>query len=159
MNETSAMTDSRQEIAVQRALLMPEILSAVLIWITLDEFGDIHHGYGPGGVLARCGLVSKLWFNEAIPYLWRDLTMMGYMYHHLSALFALVEPTRRQFYANFVETATIVTLYEDRPREEDDALRGVAFPKLKSLCMRLGGRRQIHVPMIESHRVTALEID
>ena|ERR1700761_879091 len=80
------------------------------------------------------------------------------MHNHLPVLFAIIEPARRQSYANFVETAFIITVSEGSLRKCDDALRGIAFPKQKLLRMypRCG---QIYVPVIENHRLTILDID
>jgi hypothetical protein len=162
------MADNNEMTVVPRALSIPEILSTIFMWIhqdqdgywyVYDEEGDQDYGYGREGVLARCGVVNKLWHNEAMRYLWMAPTL-GFMQNSLPALFANIDPARRQFYANYIKTATLVTVSEDRAGECDDALRGVAFPKLQSLHMMLDGYGDgLYVPRIQIHRLAVLEIN
>lgn len=162
------MADNNETTVVQRALLMPKILSTIFMWIHLDRYGywyvydedgEKDYGYGREGVLARCGLVNKLWYNEAMRYLWMAPTL-GFMQNSLPALFANIHPARRQFYANFIKAAILVTVREDCAGECDDALRGVAFPKLESLHMILDGYGDgVYVPRIKSHRLAVLKIN
>jgi hypothetical protein len=158
------VANNNEITVVQRALLMPEILSTIFKWISPDQSGwwcvynkegDEEYAHTREGVLARCGLVNKLWYNEAMRCLWREPTH-GFFASSLQQLFAKIDPARRQFYANFIEAAILSTADEDQVGKSDDALSGVTFPKLKSLYMFLVGPA---VPKTKILQLAVLEID
>ena len=172
-----------------KALAIPEILSTIFgfiyeddgFWYSPDgedEDRDLRiidqmmgkkdgtrRSYGRDGVLLRCALVSHLWFDEALPYLWRTSRQwfsIGDWYSgSLPALFAKMTPSRRQLYANLVEDCLLVTVSHESTTagEADEAFRGVHFPKLQSITMMLPGYGSKHVPLINSPNVTMLELD
>lgn len=159
--------------ATQRALLMPEILSAVFDWIFEDSDGGcieralkqgedddhddgIHRTYYERHqVLFHCSLINRLWSKEAIRHLWREPFIWQHDFRTtLTSQMARLEAARRQFYANFIETSTDYSVYAEYAR--DDALQGVLFPKLRHLYLML---EYDHLPKIEGHKIEVLELD
>ena len=155
--------------AVQRALSLPEILSAIFMWIDENQWPcwqfydhDKNYPYGREGVLIRCALVNKLWYNESMRCLWSDPSsrILQYSQSSLPTAFGNLDPGRRQFYANFVKTANLITVDEADLEETNDLLRGVAFPKLKLLrLIEQDCAGPNYVPRIGIHRVRELDID
>lgn len=166
------MAGHTKPTAVQRALQMPEILSRIFeriyedyksYYSVYDEEGEeeeVIYSYGREGVLVRCGLVNNLWYHEAMRLLWRAPTVGFYLQNSFVKYFAKIDPARRQFYANYVEEAKLVTVNEERAAECDDVLKDVAFPRLKGVGMVLDDWNDgFYVPRIGKHWVTHLEID
>lgn len=160
--------------AAEHALRLPEILFSIFSWIHEDRYGYWGYieyydddggyeteepGYGHEGVLMRCGLVNKLWYAEAMPILWATPGTLGMLTSNsLPRFFSPIKSlARRQFYANFVQTATLVTVTEDAAAECDSALFGVTFPKSTSLKLILN--HSCYVPRVEGHGFTELLID
>lgn len=146
-----------------RALLMPEILSQILMWIYLDEDtywnvlyddDEIEYTFGRDGALLRCGLVNKLWWEEAMRYLWAEHPG-GYAFIHA---FRAVDPERKPYLASCVKSLTLHSVNERYADEHDGYLRGIAFPKLHTLKL-LVDICCVHVPRIEGHAIRHLIID
>ncbi|KAF2096260.1 hypothetical protein NA57DRAFT_79027 [Rhizodiscina lignyota] len=161
------MANSTETLAVQRALLMPEVLSAIFKWIHEDNASfwyakdghrDTHYRYGREGVLVRCGLVNRLWFKEAMRCLWMEPNVGFFRQCNLPALFAKINPSRRQFYADFIKKAVLVTISDSR--DPDSPLCAVIFPKLEALKLVLDGYCDgFYVPKVNCPKLTNLEID
>ncbi|EJD45511.1 hypothetical protein AURDEDRAFT_184744 [Auricularia subglabra TFB-10046 SS5] len=161
--DTGLCDDGHTLPAQVRALLVPELLSQIFMWIYLDEDtywdvfdedGEKEHSYGRDGVLMRCGLVSKLWWEEAMPYLWADQPCGWSFVHTLRA----VAPDRRRFLANCVKSVTMHTVIERDADEVDEFLRGLTFPKLHTLKLLLD-ICCVHIPRIDGHAIRHLVID
>ncbi|KAF7352188.1 putative rta1 domain protein [Mycena venus] len=139
------------DTVVQTALLLPEILDLI--------FRHVHGTYCSHKDLATCGLVNRFWYQESMPNLWRDLTTSNCT---LPSLFHNIGPARRQFYANFIERADLTLAGISTAAETDEALHGLAFPRLTVLKIWVpnpGYDDPPHVPSIQNHRIVALEID
>ncbi|KAJ6541487.1 hypothetical protein B0H19DRAFT_1173354 [Mycena capillaripes] len=145
------MADTNRLTVAHTALLLPEILDSIFHHVNCTDW--FHEE------LARCGLVNRLWYHESMPHLWRDVTAY---YCTLPHLFHRIEPARRQFYANFIEHAFVVLAGISTAAEDDEALRGLAFPRLTALRITVpnpGYEDPPHVPRIQNHRVVVLEVD
>ncbi len=168
--------------ATARALALPEILRAVFSLI------DDNYNYDPAiptvigdraAVLARCCRVSRLWHDGASPLLRDERSEYSGIDDYPDLLSAFSEipddpPRKRQRYANFIEDAYLVNVEAGPSAEVDpDLLAGLAFPRLKSVLMRLddsvassarwGGRPGLHdgwyIPRIGPNRVERLSLD
>ncbi|PLB46393.1 hypothetical protein P170DRAFT_511170 [Aspergillus steynii IBT 23096] len=91
-----------------------------------------------------------------MPYLWKDLIPYG-RYHNLEHFLGPIAPSRRQFYAGFIENATASSCY-DADEDDHSPLKGTIFPRLTSLtlCVDLIG---YYVPRIQASRLRILDID
>ena len=108
--DMSTMASDIEITAAQRALGIPEILSAILRWIYRDDYswwisapnedGTLGHLHNSRGVLLRCGLINTLWNKESMRYLWKEPRTLGFRKSSLPVFFAKIEPSRRQLYAN-----------------------------------------------------------
>jgi hypothetical protein len=144
----------------QTALLLPELLELIFHHVRLDHTNsDYDDEY-----LVPCGLVSKLWFHECMRNLWGVIPI----YYgdpskcNLPNLLRPIAPARRQFYASLIERAVLVFAGVSTAAEDDDALCGIAFPRLTALTIlvqRPGYKDPPHVPRIENHRVVELLVD
>lgn len=131
-----------------------------------DENEDEDEGPGPGpdwygrhGALLRRNLVSKLWYYEAMRYLWKAQSAWEYVQYSLTNIFANIDPARRQFYAHFIESGNLRTVEKQDASEYDSMLRNLKFPRLGSLYMQLTPLIfEPYVPKINSHRISILEI-
>jgi hypothetical protein len=157
--------------AVQRALLLPEILSLIFAWIRQDrdyfyrgnfdeEEWEYRLSYGREGVLLRCGLVNKLWYAEAMPIMWSSPWSLGCVVpNSLPQFFLNMDPPRRQYYANFVETVTLATTSKEQGVRADLVLRDLKFPKLESVMLRLVDHDGCYIPRVEKQAVKSVDID
>lgn len=112
--------------------------------------------------LVRCGLVNTLWFHEAMRYLWRNPTKDG---TSLCVRFEKVDPSRRQFYANFVRAGDLIDVDERdvKPfvnvRKYIDALFGLHFPRMNHLNVRLErSRKGVNLPWIDARSVAVIHV-
>ncbi|KAJ6541483.1 hypothetical protein B0H19DRAFT_1077326 [Mycena capillaripes] len=124
------------------ALLLPEILDLVL-----------HHA-----------LVSQIHAPSLVAPHHLELHSPEHVttyYCTLPHLFHRIEPVRRQFYANFIERTSVVLVGISTTVEDNEALCGLAFPRLTALKIKVpsqyGG--PLHVPRIQNHRVVVLEVN
>ncbi|KAI9930652.1 hypothetical protein MW887_011407 [Aspergillus wentii] len=140
---------------IHHALSLPEILSHILMWINQEKYIHSRAYY-----LFQCILVSKLWFHTAVRYLWTEPDQY-YLYINLPEIMAAIDPPRRQFYADYIETATLCTVGIDYAEEKDGPLRDLFFPKLHTLQLKSEGRHDggIHIPRLCNSHLRALEID
>ncbi|PYI11329.1 hypothetical protein BO78DRAFT_413805 [Aspergillus sclerotiicarbonarius CBS 121057] len=96
--------------AVQRALMIPEVLGMIFRWIRLDYKGEwlsYNSPYNGANTLYSCILVSNLWYQEAIRYLWQGADSdMPFACNTLDLLGKIAEP-RRQLYAKFIKSACL----------------------------------------------------
>ncbi|KAJ6541493.1 hypothetical protein B0H19DRAFT_959101 [Mycena capillaripes] len=147
------MADTNRLTVGQTALLLPEILDLIF-----RHVHDIDVDQWSHADLAPCGLVNRLWYHESMPHLWRHGTWIC----TLPRLFHCIEPARRQFYANFIERAWVALAGISTAAEDDEALRGLAFPRLTALkitVMNPPYDDPSHVPRLQNHRVVALQVD
>jgi hypothetical protein len=113
-------TPSTLASATQKALSLPEILSGIFHWIyadegRLEEIPDRPHHYTfvttRRNRLHSCALTSRLWFAEAIALLWKVPSRpdLEYLECNIEARLGPLHPSRREFYAKFIEEETIET--------------------------------------------------
>ncbi|OJI82694.1 hypothetical protein ASPTUDRAFT_43991, partial [Aspergillus tubingensis CBS 134.48] len=112
--------------AVQRALAIPEILNH--IFECLYHYRPATRGWG-GRSLLSCALVNKLWFSEAIRWLWQNprplLHRDGSQDDVLDVLGNIPE-ARRNIYARYIKRATLIDFHR-----KPDGLDSVQFPSLR----------------------------
>nr|POF26401.1 hypothetical protein CFP56_22550 [Quercus suber] len=101
-------------------------------------------------MLRRCCLVSRSWFYQAAPCLWRDLDCadVAHMTMVTNILSAIPDSRRRQYYASLIHSCTDYTRDRIMTSELDD----IKFPNLKALTLNLGGGHvpNLHVPSLRS---------
>ncbi|KAJ0339884.1 hypothetical protein COL154_001345 [Colletotrichum chrysophilum] len=117
-----------------------------------EEDWSVHH-YCRGGVLMRCMLVNKLWFEFATPFLWKEPTEMVSYPSYKTAIVAIlsaIEPVRRQMYAKHVE----IGFNEGRDNED---LTELEFPRLREMQLRTD--YEINLPKINGYGVKVLSVD
>ncbi|KAE8138984.1 hypothetical protein BDV38DRAFT_243376 [Aspergillus pseudotamarii] len=116
------------------------------------------HNYGKRGVLLRCSLVNSLWWSEAIRFIWERLSG-GPWNTDLPGCFAgFLDPYRKQFHANLVKQADLVTIDEDNADAHDRLIEGVIFSKLERLCLYCPENVD-YVPQLQCPSLKILEID
>lgn len=118
-----------------------------------NHYCDKCECYDRHGVLLRCMLVSRHWFDMAVKVLWRFPSKYEYGLDSLARRMMGLEKERRQFYADLVEEATEMT---GKDKEKDEALEGLKFPKLKKVRLMT---RDAYVPKIEARGVESVVID
>ncbi|EJD47996.1 hypothetical protein AURDEDRAFT_162969 [Auricularia subglabra TFB-10046 SS5] len=113
-------------------------------------------------VLARCALVNRLWWAEAVPHIYAEYPYdcLGDWSGHglLSGLRDLADPDRRQFFASCVKLASLATVKPTMAKKCDRYMRRAVFPKLHTLTLVLHKSSQ-HVPRMRAPAVRRLEID
>ncbi|PLB46394.1 hypothetical protein P170DRAFT_438199 [Aspergillus steynii IBT 23096] len=114
--------------ATQRALRMPEIVSSIILH--LDAVWS-YHSRRRAHYLFCCLLVNKLWYREAVWYLWRHICFGG-VWIPVDHYFQPIAPERRQFYADLVEATSLHYCYKYKNKHPD--LDGLIFPRLTSLA-------------------------
>ncbi|KAJ7640837.1 hypothetical protein DFH06DRAFT_1334554 [Mycena polygramma] len=144
--------------AARVALSLPEIVDTVFYCLEMDD------DYWDAKLedLSRCGRVNKLWYHEAMRHLWRDVTRWSCP--TLPALFAPIEPPRRQLYAGLIECCILDVVFntKDAAVAVDAALQGLNFSRLSDVRMSVmgwGNGYPPHVPRIEKNRVRHLKVD
>ncbi|RAH57502.1 hypothetical protein BO85DRAFT_304323 [Aspergillus piperis CBS 112811] len=118
--------------AVQRALAIPEILNH--IFECLYHYRPATCSWGGRSILS-CALVNKLWFSEAIRWLWQDprppLHREG-SHDDFVVVLGKIPEARRNLYARYIKRATLL-YYKRKPDGPD----GVQFPSLR--CVHIWG--------------------
>ncbi|KAL3464595.1 hypothetical protein BJX64DRAFT_286401 [Aspergillus heterothallicus] len=117
--------------------------------------------------LLSCSLVNKLWFDHAMPLLWKQ-TVAGYGDHvPLDKMVSMNDEFkawlmrisrdngRREFYANFIETGMTSAWSEGFL---GDTLEGLVFPRLKTLFVTVAGGCNL-LPRIVAPQLTELVFD
>lgn len=115
------------------------------------------------GVLLRCSLVNRFWFQEATKILWKR--PYTFLHDHGTTLTSLLGwpegGERRQYYAGLIEEGTERTAEERRRRRVLDTRYGsietLSFPKMKTLYMSLD--LDGHVPQMRGAAVERLVLD
>jgi hypothetical protein len=156
------MAGTDEMTAAQRAMPMPEILSIILKNQDEDNicYFSSYLDSERENFLFRCGLINKLWYTEAMPLLWSATIVGDLLSNSLPKYFTNIDSERRQFYANLVEKAVIVTVNEEKAAEDDAVLKGLKFPKLDYMWMMLDDHQDgFYVPRVEGHCIKTLEID
>ncbi|KAJ5593883.1 uncharacterized protein N7459_000091 [Penicillium hispanicum] len=134
------MRDISPTTAAQRVVCIPELVGEILSWLVVKDSKQ-YQGKGAGNILifadfptlARCGRINRVWFEEAMPILWRQATKLCQF--SLPQKFAHIKSCRRQFYANFITTGNLVDSKRENVRSSTRALHGVIFPRLR--CLKL----------------------
>jgi hypothetical protein len=159
-------TPSTPASATQKALSLPEILSGIFHWIyadegRLEEIPDRPHHYTfvttRRNRLHSCALTSRLWFAEAIALLWKVPSRpdLEYLECDIEARLGPLHPSRREFYAKFIEEGTIETRRGDDVPPESDS---VVLPSLRTLRLKISLSNSV-VPAIVAPQVKQLDID
>jgi hypothetical protein len=142
--------------AAQRVLSIPELVSQILSWDAAG-FKDYYWVYSqifPRTRLARYAQVNKLWFHEALRYLWWTPQPRFKL-----VLLEKTTPFRRQFYADFMVN---VYFYND-PKlsaSENRIFKGLILPRLRfaKILVRTG-QRLLSLPEIVGCALQDLTID
>ena len=170
--------------ATRHALALPEMVHEILGWIMRDhascwtvrkdgateapdddlewnDWEDPPRSYGRHGVLVQCAQVNRLWFSEAVPFLWADLADYPSDRSLPEFFVAVPDLARRQLYASVVEQADLCPVEVGESAEAvDQSLRNVSFPRIESLRLRLPGcDGPSHLPRVCCPRLVTLEID
>lgn len=122
--------------------------------------------------LTRCARVNQLWFYEAARVLWRhwdDWTAYGK--YILLESFEKINPTRRQIYANMIQSARLIVIEDDNFLGKKDLVEKVettfeeiTFPNLKTMELLVPGdcdykTYRVQIPIFHAPRLTSLSID
>lgn len=118
--------------------------------------------YCKKGVLFRCALVNKLWWCEAVRFIWKRLGGDGQTEDLLgcfrSARFDN-EPCRKQLHGNLVSQAHLWMINDDRDAEfYESLLQGVIFPNLQHLRLYCP-KTCDYIPQLQCPSLRILEID
>ncbi|KAF2222021.1 hypothetical protein BDZ85DRAFT_174484, partial [Elsinoe ampelina] len=128
--------------AAQRALQLPEIVSVLFQIIHTGPYAVSYTHNATKryldeiDILFRCSLVNKLWYKEATRLIWIEPQIMTYSVS-FPDLFAAIPADRRQFYANFVEEVTYMSLNDKETAKHNELFENVVFPRLENICVRL----------------------
>lgn len=106
---------------------------------SLPELEDEYLSYERPGVLFRWALVNRIWYREAVLFLWEDLCFNGFETSLLPDCFSFPAPPRRQFYANFVQRADLSLVGKDTVDSDNAHIERVIFPRLQSLFLECLG--------------------
>lgn len=149
-HEYSALT------ATQRVLSMPELVSEILKW-DAGGYKKDHWAYNQTFSktrFARYARVNKLWFYEAMRYLW----WTPQPYSKLQALQKLPR-ARKQIYANFVVELSFENDVQSSSKE-NRILKRLSFPRLRFARLDIrSGQRLLSLPDIKGRVLENLTID
>lgn len=150
--------------AAQRVLSTPELVAEIFTYLEKDTCA-VQAGFGNyirweyHSTLLRCARVSPLWCAEAMRHFWRHPKATWYR-NTLTHRFELLDPTRRQYYANFVIEGSLDIVYRKNLRQVNDVFRFVTFPKLRRLHISVDNcQPKIHLPKIDAPALTVLQIE
>lgn len=158
------MSDSTKATAAQKVLstceLISEILQNLYEYHSTDETNEILEHSPPSwySMLAKYSRINKSWFREAMRLLWPDGTAVKH--RSLIQILSIVEPSRRQFYANYIQSACFVDVCKANIRKNNKILRGMVFPKLRYLAVIINqnGRQKLWMPYLNAPRLEALHV-
>lgn len=158
------MTDSTKPSAAQQVLSTCELISEILQSLyedhSTDENDRISEHSSPSwySILQTCSRVNKSWFSEAMRLLWLDGTAVKH--RSLIQIFAMIEPSRRQYYANYIESACFVDVCKANIRKNNKIMRGMVFPKLRYLAVIIqqSARQKLWMPYLNAPRLEALHV-
>jgi hypothetical protein len=158
------MADSTKFTAAQKVLSTCELISEILQNLyechSTDETNKISEDSPPSwySMLAKYSRVNKSWFREAMRLLWPDATAVKH--RSLIQILSRVEPSRRQFYANYIQSACFVDVCKANIRKNNKILRGMVFPKLRYLAVIINqyGRQKLWMPYLNAPRLETLHI-
>ncbi|KAK8137299.1 hypothetical protein PG984_005239 [Apiospora sp. TS-2023a] len=141
------------ETAMQKALRLPEIVGMIAEALHDDDL--VRASVTPS--LGSFVLVNPLWFDCAVHLLWRHIS--DWYGRNLLDIFEKVDPSRRSFYAAFVQDATIVTeLHHETIRRK--LLSEVEFPMLRELRVETTDDFWLHnrIPALGKNAVREVDI-
>ncbi|KAF6812192.1 hypothetical protein CSOJ01_05316 [Colletotrichum sojae] len=126
-----------------------------------EEDDDYYHEtlwYRFGGVLLRCMLVNKFWFELAVGFLWEDVSQSGAMIwdkNDLTTLMSAIEPGRRQMYTRHMVVAQEGRIF-GRTDESVD-LSDLEFPRLEEVL--LVTKYENYLPRMKAPSVWELSVN
>ncbi|KAJ5161409.1 hypothetical protein N7492_006801 [Penicillium capsulatum] len=139
--------------AAQKVLALPELLSLIMFWLTQGHDNNGHQSYAVNAyhvaTLFSCALVNRVWFHEAVRYLWnwRSNTLAISLPQTLTG----VSPWRRRMYADIITSATLVEANKFTIQANNSALACLSFPKLTTLTLVLNaGLQRLNIPSIDA---------
>jgi hypothetical protein len=148
--------------AAQRALSIREIVTEILSYFAWyfpnpprkPTYSQLR---APKATLLRCGRVNRLWFEQAMRYLWNSLDDEDQ--RHLPTCFRNIEPNRKPLYANLVVSGSVGLFRSSR--EAEKVLGGCVFHNLHTLHIQLvgsGTTTAMFLPRINAPRLDVVEI-
>lgn len=161
------------ETAAQRALSIPDILGQIFEAIAkrwgqkctvLETGATVYHLWPHARMtLSRCARVNTIWFCESTRLLWQypDFRYLN----NLSLLLRRVSPARINLYAASVQLGFMAPLSLNRLPEENNALDGVVFSRIRLLRLHLWTHSgspdgvKFFLPLIQGPALEVLEID
>ncbi|KAJ5639069.1 uncharacterized protein N7484_006931 [Penicillium longicatenatum] len=153
------MVDSTKLTAAQKVLSTYELISEIL-QNTIDATSETsqHSPSSWYSMLAKYSRINKSWCREAMRLLWPNGTAVKHC--SLIQVLASVEPSRRQFYANYIQSACFVDVCKANIRKNNKILRGMVFPKLQYLAVIIKQhyRQKLWMPYLNAPRLEALKI-
>ena len=156
--------------ASTKALSLPELLDIIFSyihasprWTPSSSGEDMVH---TGSNLYCCAQVNRVWFAEAIRYLWRDMasvadakldTTKPGKRGDLLNVFARIDAPRRGMYARYVEKAWVNTV-DEKFGDHCYALAAMGFPRLRAVVLCVTDEDGLDVPKIGKHAVEVVEV-
>lgn len=160
MVNTRAKERSQQEMtAADRALSIREIVAEIFSYLPWKLALRHYHREVPSlcystAALVRCGLVNRIWFGQAICYLWKHI---GDDKKQLRFHFRKIELHCRQIYVNFVETCWVKLVCT--PREAQEVFGNLIFHNLRSLKIPLNMHpTRRFLPQMNAPRLDTVEL-
>ncbi|KAJ6114353.1 hypothetical protein N7486_000131 [Penicillium sp. IBT 16267x] len=158
------MTDNTKFTAAQKVLstceLISEILKNLYEYHSISTTDEEPKNSPPSWywMLAKCSRINKSWFREAMRLLWPDGTAVKH--RSLIQVLAVIEPSRRQFYANYIQSACFVDVCKANILQNSKILHGMVFPKLQYLAIIIKqyGRQKLWMPNMNAPRLEVLHV-
>ncbi|KAJ5101924.1 hypothetical protein NUU61_004146 [Penicillium alfredii] len=144
---------------------VPKCSGRFMVWA---DHGTRHFPYYEHhvGVLQDYAMVNRTWLAEALRLLWRDPTSYC---RTLEQSLIPIDPARRQLYAQYIQSAILVTVDREDARFSNAVLRDLEFPRLKALKLLVRGywdgsllyshRNGVHIPRFQSDSLALLIVD
>ncbi|PNS20292.1 Phospholipase D1 [Sphaceloma murrayae] len=168
-NSAGALQVANQGVklsAAQQALRIPEIIGTLMEgihqrderfdYMIYDADGEHEKYCDAVNLLSQCAFVNKLWYSEALRLIWRKSQDLRWN-RTLLQLFAKIPADRRQYYANFVETGSMMSVSDQMREEANETFRGILFPKLHTVTILVDPYHNL--PRVDCPNLQKLVID
>ncbi|KAK8036263.1 hypothetical protein PG993_008877 [Apiospora rasikravindrae] len=138
------------ETAAQKALRIPEIVAMIA--------EELHDGALPRHREPRLENfihVNRLWFNSGVHLLWRRQLYWDWL--NLVDIFLKIHPSRRPFYAAFIEYASI-NIEQTADAVPMQLFHHIDFPMLKELHINIMNPHCTQLPLLGKHNIRTVRI-